>query len=155
VLRPSTSLALSMRLPPTCDAEAAAAALERTLTADPPYGATVTFQRKEAAPGWDAPPFASWLATALDDASTSAFGNPARTIGEGGSIPFMGMLAARFPDAQFVVTGVLVPGSNAHGPNEFLHLPTARRVTECVAHLLAAHATRADDLGWPDPSNRC
>ncbi len=140
VLRPSTALAMSMRLPPTCDPQGALAAFERTLTTDPPSGATVTFSHKEAAPGWNAPPFAPWLRTALDDASTAAFGEPARTIGEGGTIPFMGMLGAMFPAAQFVITGVLVPGSNAHGPNEFLHLPTARRVTECVARLLAAHA---------------
>jgi acetylornithine deacetylase/succinyl-diaminopimelate desuccinylase-like protein len=140
VLRPSTSLALSMRLPPTCDPHAALAGLERTLTTDPPSGATVTFSNTEAAPGWNAPPFASWLSAALDEVSTTAFGQSARTIGEGGTIPFMGMLGATFPAAQFVITGVLVPGSNAHGPNEFLHLPTARRVTECVAHLLAAHA---------------
>jgi acetylornithine deacetylase/succinyl-diaminopimelate desuccinylase-like protein len=140
VLRPSTSLALSMRLPPTCDPEAAYAALQRALTSDPPDGATVTFGPKEAAPGWNAPPFAPWLADALDEVSSVAFGQPARTIGEGGTIPFMGMLGAMFPAAQFVITGVLVPGSNAHGPNEFLHLPTARRITECVARLLAAHA---------------
>jgi acetylornithine deacetylase/succinyl-diaminopimelate desuccinylase-like protein len=140
VLRPSTSLALSLRLPPTCDADAASRALEQALTTDPPSAAAVTFDHKEAAPGWNAPPFAPWLADALAEVSTTAFGQPARTIGEGGTIPFMGMLGALFPAAQFVVTGVLVPGSNAHGPNEFLHLPTARRVTECVALLLAAHA---------------
>ena len=110
VLRPSTALALSMRLPPTCDPQAALAAFERPLTADPPSGATVTFTHKEAAPGWNAPPFAPWLRAALDDASTAAFGQPARTIGEGGTIPFMGMLGAMFPAAQFVITGVLVPG---------------------------------------------
>jgi len=140
VLRPSTVLALSMRLPPTCDPEAAYAALERALTGDPPYGATVALSHKETAPGWNAPPFAPWLTAALDAVSTAAFGAPARTIGEGGTIPFMGMLGEMFPAAQFVITGVLVPGSNAHGPNEFLHLPTARRVTECVARLLAAQA---------------
>ena len=130
-----------MRLPPTGDPEAVYTALERTLSADPPYGATVTISGKEVAPGWNAPPFAPWLAAALDTVSNAAFGGSARTIGEGGTIPFMGMLGAMFPAAQFVITGVLVPGSNAHGPNEFLHLPTARRVTECVAGLLAAHAT--------------
>jgi acetylornithine deacetylase/succinyl-diaminopimelate desuccinylase-like protein len=129
-----------MRLPPTCEPQAALVALEHALTVDAPSSATVTFTHKEAAPGWNATPFKPWLRTALDEASTAAFGRPARTIGEGGTIPFMGMLGAMFPAAQFVITGVLVPGSNAHGPNEFLHLPTARRVTECVARLLAAHA---------------
>jgi acetylornithine deacetylase/succinyl-diaminopimelate desuccinylase-like protein len=140
VLRPSTTLTLSFRLPPTCDHTAALAAIERTLVADPPNGAIVRFEG-ESAPGWNAPAFAPWLTAALDDASTAAFGQPARTFGEGGSIPFMGMLGKRFPAAQFVVTGALVPGSNAHGPNEFLHLPTARRVTECIARLLGAHAS--------------
>jgi acetylornithine deacetylase/succinyl-diaminopimelate desuccinylase-like protein len=150
VLRPSTALALSMRLPPTCDPDAAFDALHRTLTSDPPSGATVTFGHKEAAPGWNAPPFAPWLATALDEVSTVAFGEPARTIGEGGTIPFMGMLGAMYAEAQFVITGVLVPGSNAHGPNEFLHLPTARRVTECVARLLAAHAAAPPSADSPE-----
>jgi acetylornithine deacetylase/succinyl-diaminopimelate desuccinylase-like protein len=140
VLRPSTTLKLSFRLPPTCDHEAALAAIERTVLADPPYGATVRFDDAVSAPGWNAPPFAPWLAAALADASQAAFGQPARMFGEGGTIPFMGMLGERFPAAQFVVTGVLVPGSNAHGPDEFLHLPTARRVTECIARLLGAHA---------------
>jgi acetylornithine deacetylase/succinyl-diaminopimelate desuccinylase-like protein len=140
VLRPFTSLALSVRLPPTADDAAAQAELVQVLTADPPSGATVTFTDGGHAPGWDAPEFAPWLRAALDEASTAAFGQPARTFGEGGTIPFMGMLGTHYPDAQFVVTGVLVPGSNAHGPNEFLDVPTGRRVTECVAHVLAAHA---------------
>ena len=72
----------------------------------------------------------------------AAFGAPARAMGEGGSIPFMGMLGDRFPEAQFLLTGVLGPGSNAHGPNEFLHLPTGKRLTACVAHVLDAHARR-------------
>jgi acetylornithine deacetylase/succinyl-diaminopimelate desuccinylase-like protein len=141
VLRPSTTLTLSFRLPPTCDHENALAAIADTVLADPPNGATVQFDDAQSAPGWSAPPFAAWLSDALAEASTVAFGHPARQLGEGGSIPFMGMLGERFPEAQFVVTGALVPGSNAHGPNEFLHLPTARRVTECAARLLGAHAT--------------
>ena len=142
VLRPSTSLKLSLRLPPTCDHDAALAAFTATLTADPPSGATVTVSGAGSAPGWNAPSFAPWLDAALDTASTAAFGAPARTFGEGGSIPFMGMLGERFPDAQFVVTGVLVPGSSAHGPNEFLDLAGARKLTAAMALVLAAHARR-------------
>jgi acetylornithine deacetylase/succinyl-diaminopimelate desuccinylase-like protein len=142
VLRPRTALKLSFRIPPTCDPQVAREALRTALEADPPYGAHVSFAGAASAPGWNAPPTAPWLAEALDRASTAAFGNPARTLGEGGSIPFMGMLGERFPDAQFVITGVLGPDSNAHGPDEYLHLPTARAVTIAVAHLLDAHATR-------------
>lgn len=142
VLRPSTTLALSFRLPPSVDATAAGAAVARVLTADPPHGAVVRAEVPSAESGWDAPPTAPWLADAMQAASTAAFGAPARSLGEGGSIPFMGMLGARFPEAQFLLTGVLGPESNAHGPNEFLHLPTGRRVTAAVALVLDAHQRR-------------
>jgi acetylornithine deacetylase/succinyl-diaminopimelate desuccinylase-like protein len=140
VLRASTSLRLSLRLPPTCDASAALDAVTTTLTSDPPYGARVSFDHTESASGWDSPELASWLRAALAYASRRCFGRDAASFGEGGSIPFMGMLAARFPDAQFVVTGVLGPHTNAHGPNEFLDLPTARRVTAVLAIVLDAAA---------------
>jgi len=142
VLRPHTSLHLSLRLPPTCDEEQALAAVAAALTADPPYDAHVQFSDGHSGKGWNAPTFAPWLQTALDDASTKAFGKPTRAFGEGGSIPFMGMLGQMFPAAQFVITGALGPGANAHGPNEFLQVSTARKLTECLAHVLHAHATR-------------
>jgi acetylornithine deacetylase/succinyl-diaminopimelate desuccinylase-like protein len=142
VLRPFTRAQLSFRLPPTCDAVAARDALVRTLSADPPYGASVEADVREIADGWNAPPTAPWLAAAIDDGSLAGFGETARTIGEGGTIPFMAMLGQRFPRAQFVVTGVLGPETNAHGPNEFLHLPTAQHLTVAIAHILDAHAHR-------------
>ena len=142
VLRPSTSLKLSLRIPPTADPVAVATELRDTLLADPPYGARVTVSNLDQAPGWNAPASAPWLAAALDEASTLAFGSGVRYFGEGGSIPFMGMLGERFPDAQFVITGVLGPDANAHGPNEYLHVPTARRLTAAIARLLGAHAAR-------------
>ncbi|HZQ85396.1 MAG TPA: M20/M25/M40 family metallo-hydrolase [Acidimicrobiales bacterium] len=140
VLRPFTALSLSFRLPPTVDPAAAAAAIDEALSGESPYGARVSWRAHEGASGWAAPATAPWLATALDQGSTAAFGKPARFMGEGGTIPFMAMLGEQFPDAQFVITGVLGPESNAHGPNEFLDLPTAERVTASVAHVLAAHA---------------
>ena len=142
VLRPSTAVKLSVRIPPTADAAVAAEALERRLTADPPYGAQVTLRHGSAEAGWHAPPELPWLARAIDKASNAAFERAPRSLGEGGTIPFMGMLGRRFPQAQFVITGVLGPESNAHGPNEFLHLPAAHKVTTAVAHLLDAHARR-------------
>jgi acetylornithine deacetylase/succinyl-diaminopimelate desuccinylase-like protein len=140
VLRPGTAAKLSVRVPPTADAQEAAAALVRRLTEAPPYGARVTVAPGTAEPGWHAPPEPPWLLDAIDAASTAAFGQPHRAGGEGGTIPFMGMLGRRFPEARFLITGVLGPGSNAHGPNEFLHLPTARKVTSAVAHVLDAQA---------------
>jgi acetylornithine deacetylase/succinyl-diaminopimelate desuccinylase-like protein len=142
VLRPQTTLQVSVRLPPTCDPEVALEEVTRALTEDPPYNAKVQFLDGHSGPGWNAPEFAPWLDAALTDASLTAFGQPHRAFGEGGSIPFMGMLGHRFPDAQFVVTGALGPDSNAHGPNEYLDVPTARKITRCVAHLLHSHATR-------------
>ena len=136
VLRPYTALKLSFRLPPTVPADAAQAVVERLLTEDPPYGARVSFVAEKGATGWNAPPLASWLDESTRRASEAWFGNPAAWMGEGGSIPFMGMLGERFPQAQFLITGVLGPASNAHGPNEFLHVPTAKKLTGCVAQVL-------------------
>ncbi|HEY4928794.1 MAG TPA: M20/M25/M40 family metallo-hydrolase [Acidimicrobiales bacterium] len=140
VLRPSTTLKLVIRVPPTCPAEAAEAAVARALTADPPANARVTWESEQSADGWAAPAFAPWLAAALDRSSVAAFGRPSAQVGEGGTIPFLGWLAARFPSAQILALGVLVPGSNHHGPDESLHLPTAERLTGAVAALLAEHA---------------
>ncbi len=143
VLRPATAAKLSIRLPPTLDADAAAATVKRTLEADPPYGAHVTFALEQSANGWNAPPLAPWLRASIDRASEAAFGRPAALMGEGGSIPFMGMLGEKFPAAQFMITGVLGPHSNAHGPNEFLHVGMGKGVTLAVAQVLADHAERA------------
>ncbi|MBI2970458.1 MAG: M20 family metallopeptidase [Gammaproteobacteria bacterium] len=140
VLRPSTSVKLSLRLPPTCDPRRASEKLKKLLESDPPYGANVGFTPDWAASGWHAPPMAPWLDRAVNEASRHFFeGRPAMHMGEGGTIPFMGMLGEKFPDAQFLITGVLGPGANAHGPNEFLHIPTAKKLTACVAEVVAQH----------------
>ena len=146
VLRPQTSLKLSLRLPPTLNGTAATADLKRLFETDPPAGATVLFTPDQGASGWNAPPTAPWLAQALAEASQAFYGEPVAAMGEGGTIPFMAMLGLHFPDAQFLITGVLGPHSNAHGPNEFLHIPYAKKLTACVAQVLAAHAApdRAD-----------
>jgi acetylornithine deacetylase/succinyl-diaminopimelate desuccinylase-like protein len=142
VLRPRTAFKLSLRLPPPVDGAGASRALKRILEADPPYGAKVTFDSDEGATGWNAPPTAAWLETALDLASKEFYDKPAAAMGEGGTIPFMAMLGKHFPEAQFLITGVLGPHSNAHGPNEFIHIPYAAKLTACVARVLTAHAAR-------------
>jgi len=139
VLRPQTTVKLSMRIPPTADPEASLNVLQRALEQDPPYGAKVAFENGDAAPGWNAPPLARWLEESIEDASRTYFGNKSVQMGEGGTIPFMGMLGASFPEAQFVITGVLGPESNAHGPNEFLHVPTGKKLTACIAQVIARH----------------
>jgi len=143
VLRPLTRLKLSLRLPPTVDGEKASDELKRLLEHDPPLSATVRFEPESAATGWNAPPTAPWLAHAVEAASRANYAQPSGAIGEGGTIPFMGMLGKQFPGAQFLITGVLGPKSNAHGPNEFLHVPYAKKLTASVAEIVVAHARRA------------
>jgi acetylornithine deacetylase/succinyl-diaminopimelate desuccinylase-like protein len=142
VLRPRTALKLSLRLPPPIDGHAATQELKALLESDPPHGARVTFHPDQGASGWNAPPTAAWLGEALERASQRSYGRSAAAHGEGGTIPFMAMLGVQFPSAQFLITGVLGPHSNAHGPNEFLHIGYAKKLTACVADVLAAHATR-------------
>jgi len=142
VLRPYTACKISLRIPPRADPVAATKLVKETLEKDPPYGARVTFEAEKSSTGWDAPPLAQWLTSSVDRASRNFFGKPPMAFGEGGTIPFMGMLGEKFPEAQFLITGVLGPGSNAHGPNEFLHIPTGVRLTACVAGVMADHFAR-------------
>ena len=139
VLRPQTSVKLSLRVPPTLSGAKAGAFVKQLLEKDPPYGAKVSFVLEKDGSGWNAPALSPWLAQAVSDASQHYFGAPATYMGEGGSIPFMGMLGEKFPQAQFLITGVLGPHSNAHGPNEFLHIPTGKKVTMVVADVVARH----------------
>jgi acetylornithine deacetylase/succinyl-diaminopimelate desuccinylase-like protein len=140
VLRTSTTLKLSFRLPPTADAEAALAELERVLTTDVPHHAKVELEDAAAQSGWNAPALAPWLSAALDSVGERVFGQRHQGIGIGGAIPFMTVLAERYPSTQFLVTGALGADSGAHGPDEWLHLAFAQKVTEAVAHVLDAHA---------------
>jgi acetylornithine deacetylase/succinyl-diaminopimelate desuccinylase-like protein len=142
VLLPSTVAKLSLRLPPTLDAATAGDLVRTLLEKAPPYGARVVYEPGSNAVGWHAPALSPWLEQSLAQASVTAFGAPPAFMGEGGTIPFMAMLGEKFPQAEFVVTGVLGPHSNAHGPNEFLHIPTGQRVTAVIAQVLADHHTR-------------
>jgi acetylornithine deacetylase/succinyl-diaminopimelate desuccinylase-like protein len=147
VLLPYTTLKLSFRWPPTLNANKAIETVERLLLADPPYGAEVAVSFDRGGTGWNAPPLAPWLEASVARASQMAFGKPVVYMGEGGTIPFMGMLGEKFPETQFVITGVLGPHSNAHGPNEFLHIKTGERVTSTIAQIIADHFKRPDRKG--------
>ncbi|MBL8352296.1 MAG: M20 family metallopeptidase [Burkholderiaceae bacterium] len=144
VLRPFTAFKLSLRLPPLVDGHQASLKLKALLEDNAPYNARVTFHpdgRAGAlgANGWNAPTLAPWLESALETASRSQFGAPVAYIGQGGTIPLMSLLQQGFPAAQMMVCGVLGPKSNAHGPNEFLHVPYAQRLTAAVAQVIALH----------------
>jgi acetylornithine deacetylase/succinyl-diaminopimelate desuccinylase-like protein len=145
VLRPYTAVKVSLRVPPTLDAVKGGEFVKRLLEKDPPYGAEVTFELEKAGSGWNAPQLAPWLEKSVDAASREFFGAPVAYNGEGGSIPFMGMLGEKFPGAQFLITGVLGPHSNAHGPNEFLHIPTGKRMSMCVARVVSDHYRAAGE----------
>ena len=136
VLRPYTTLKLSFRLPPDVDCHTAMAAVDKVLTNNPPSNATVGLKWEEPANGWNAPRLSPWLDRAIQEASETFYNKPALAMGEGGTIPFMAMLGERFPNAQFVITGVLGPESNAHGPNEFLHIPFAKKLSSCIGYIL-------------------
>jgi len=140
VLLPQIALKLSLRLPPTCDAAQAADAVRVALEREPPYGAQVRFESDPATGGWNAPTFAPWLEQSIARASQAVYGREAMHSGCGGTIPFMGMLGRQFPRTQFFITGVLGPHSNAHGPNEFLDVEYAKKLTACVSLVLADHA---------------
>jgi acetylornithine deacetylase/succinyl-diaminopimelate desuccinylase-like protein len=143
VLLPYSTAKLSLRLPPTVNAEKAQAAVKMALERDPPYAAQIAYEGLSGDDGWNAPTLAPWLEASLTKASNQAFGKPVAFQGEGGSIPFMAMLGRKFPATQFVVTGVLGPHSNAHGPNEFLHIAFAKKLSACIAQVLADHGVRA------------
>ena len=138
-LLPNTTLKLSFRLPPTGDADLAASAVKEALEADAPTFAKVSFDVESTMAGWNAPPVAPWLEASMEQASQDYFGKPSVYMGTGGTIPFMGMLGEKFPQAQFLVTGLLGPNSNAHGPNEFLHIEKGKKLTCCVAQVLEDH----------------
>ncbi len=137
VLRPYTAFKLSLRFPPLVDASLAIQELKKLLEDNAPYNAKVTFEGGGGATGWNAPSTVDWFDNALNDASQNFFGAPCGTIGQGGTIPLMNMLSKGFPKAQMMVCGVLGPKSNAHGPNEFLHVPYAKKLTAAVAHVMA------------------
>ena len=141
-LLPDTTLKLSFRLPPTSDADQAARAVKEALEADAPAFAKVSFDVESTMAGWNAPPVADWLEASMEKASQAYFGKPSVYMGTGGTIPFMGMLGEKFPQAQFLVTGLLGPNSNAHGPNEFLHIEKGKKLTCCVAQVLEDHMNR-------------
>ncbi len=139
---PSTRLKLSFRLPPTLDADVAATAVKKALDADPPTFAKAHFKVESAMAGWNAPAIADWLEVSMMKASQGFFDKPSVYMGTGGTIPFMGMLGEQFPEAQFLITGLLGPNSNAHGPNEFLHIEKGKKLTCCVAQVLEDHYNR-------------
>lgn len=142
IIVPSVAAKLSIRIPPMVDAEEATKRLKRFLEDDPPYNARVEFKPESPVPGWTAPATAPWLDRAMNDASINFFGEERCVTGEGGSIGFMPMFGRAYPNAQFLITGVLGPGSNAHAEDEALDLGMAAKVTMCVAQVMGAHAVR-------------
>ncbi len=140
VLRPFTEIKISFRLPPLVEGHIAAAKVKEVFETNVPYGATSKFTVMSKETGWSAPETAPWLETAMQEASIEYFNADSMYMGTGGTIPFMNMLGTKYAGVQFLVTGLLGPKSNAHGPNEFLHIATGKKLTACVAHVLQRHS---------------
>ena len=138
MLRAETALRLSVRIPPSLSPSIALQSLKKSLTEDPPFNADVRFENSEALPGWDAPKESLWFRQACNESSLAMWGKPVMHIGEGGSIPILALFQSQFPEAQFAVTGVLGPGSNAHGANESLQLDYVKKFMTCIGHLVAS-----------------
>ena len=147
VLRPYTAFKLSLRLPPLVDAATCVQEMKTLLEDNAPYQAKVTWEGLSSSSGWNAPPMTHWFENALNAASRAHFGADCGYIGQGGTIPLMNMLSQGFPTAQMMVCGVLGPKSNAHGPNEFLHVPYAKKLTAAVAQVIAAMPMPATAAG--------
>ena len=139
VLLPNLRLKLSFRLPPPLDTKAAGEKIKKILEHKPPPNCKIKYEPESAMSGWEAPPIEEWLEDSISEASHSFFNKPPVFMGAGVSIPLMGLLSEKFPKAQFLVTGLLGPNSNAHGPNEFMDIETAKKLTGCVAKIIADH----------------
>ena len=137
VLRPRTTLSFSIRLPPTKSTKEAETILKERLTTNIPYGAKATLDVAANAAGWVIPPHSAFLTEIINSSAQEVFGKPKFCAGEGGSIPLMNLFHDMYPKAEFIVTGVLGPASNAHGPNEFLHIPYVKNLTTCMSLILA------------------
>ncbi len=137
VLRPETALRVSLRIPPTLDPEKAKEDMIKTVTQDPPYGAKVEIINISAGPGLHCPELTPDLEKAVTECSKNFYGYEPIYYGEGGSIPFLSSLAKQFPKAQFLVTGVLGPESNAHGANEMLEMAYTKKLICCLSYIVS------------------
>lgn len=109
------------------------------LTKDVPYNAKVTIEGGHCGSGWSMKDLDGWLNDAISEAGATFFdGKPTGSYGEGGSIPFLNELGQKYPESQIVAFGLLGPNSNAHGPNESINLPYAKKLTCSLAHVIAS-----------------
>ena len=138
VLRTNTDLKISIRTPPGISAEKVAVKVQELLEKDPPNGAHVSAVMTEVADGFLSPELPEELSEMLEKAGKQFYGNAPMSLFIGGTIPVMAMLQSRYPNSKFIITGAGGPGGNAHGPDEKLHIPTAKKVTKCMAAAVSA-----------------
>lgn len=140
VLRPYTTLALSLRLPPSLSKEEAVKTVREFFSkVQVPHNGKLTLTEGSSGQGFNCPAYDPKLKAVIDEAGELFFGTKVLYYGEGGSIPFINELAYMFPKSQFIVTGVLGPKSNAHGPNEFLHLPYMKKLILSLSKVLQGY----------------
>lgn len=136
---PEITVRISVRTPPATDINKCINEMREKITVDSPHGVELEFVLGEHVDSWVSPELSAPVAQAISDASTAYFGNDAVYLGEGGGIGFVPLMSKMFPKAQFVLTGLVGPDSNAHAANESMHIPTAKKITCCIAHILQAH----------------
>ncbi len=140
VLRTNTDLKISIRTPPGIDATLVSEKVQELLESNPPSGAHVTAEMTEVADGFLSPKLPDSVSSDLEEACKKFYGNPFMDLYIGGTIPVMAMLQARYSDSKFIITGAGGPGGNAHGPDEKLHIPTAKKVTKCMSSVVKSIA---------------
>lgn len=139
VMRPYTRAKIGLRLPPDVNAEKASEEFGKIVTENPPFNADVRFEPVVASDGWVAPKRADWLKQAFLESSQTLWGAAPGFLGMGGSIPLLNVFTGRWPKAQYMVAGALGPGSNAHGPNESLHIDYCKKLISSVAYVIAKY----------------
>jgi len=138
VCRPSTSMRLSIRLPPKVNPDDAYTAVTKLLTTDVPYNAKVTCTSQGKGQGWCMGELSPWLEEGIMKAGAQFWdGKKAGSYGMGGSIPFLAELGKMYPDCQIIAFGLIGPQTNAHAPNECINLPFAKKLTCALSHVMA------------------
>jgi acetylornithine deacetylase/succinyl-diaminopimelate desuccinylase-like protein len=123
VLLPYTQVCCSLRIPPSKNSKEAKEQIENFFSkVKVPHNAKFSYNVYKSGTGFECPSYSKSVLEVINKAGNETFDKPVLYYGEGGSIPFLNDIKNVFPKAQFIVTGVLGPESNAHGPDEMLHL---------------------------------
>lgn len=125
-----------MRLPPNMDAHKANQHVKDKLTTDVPHNCKVEIHGDHNGNGWCMKDPEPWFHEVMNSASKNFYGKEYGSYGMGGSIPFLAQLGGLYANTFIVALGVLGPQSNAHAPDECINLAFAKKLTQCMSHLI-------------------